>query len=167
MRDAFEEFMAKNYNTFMAYCMAWGQNVADADEIVDEAFVRLYAHWSERSLYDEIHNRKWMYNAIQYIILEYDRKNQKHIAENIEDYTDILIEERTSVGADVGEDLQYAEFVQMIADGLRKNDKTLFYMAYIEEKSYAEICKILGISSQSLRTRISRLKKRIEKILKK
>ena len=48
-----------------------------------------------------------------------------------------------------------------------ESDRELFQLVYVEEKSYSEICEKLKIESQPLRTRISRLKARIKKILKK
>ena len=166
MSESFDSFMKTNYNKFMVYCVSRGQNPTDSDEIVSEAFIRLYAKWSERCFFEEQQNKKWMYNAINYIIKEYYRNNKKHEVENIDDYAEFLPDNRIMSGIDVDENLIYTEFIKNIEQRLSESDRKLFHLAYIQDKSYSDICKELNINNQSLRTKISRLKDRIKKILK-
>ena len=74
MNQIFDEFMAKNYRVFLWYCQNQGQKPEDADEIVGEAFCRLHLIWKQRQDYDEIKNKKWMYNTIDNINKEYIRR---------------------------------------------------------------------------------------------
>lgn len=162
MDEYFEAFMRKSYKKFVSYCISRGENSADADEIVGEAFVRLHIKWSDRCGYDEEHNKKWMYNTIGYIMKEYKKKSRKLEADSIEEHSEYL-----HISTEIGENLRYEELLQTIEQNLSESDKKLFHLAYVEEKSYSEICEELKIENQTLRTRISRLKSRIEKILKK
>ena len=60
MDEYFEVFMRENYRKFVAYCISRGEDFADADEIVGEAFVRLHTKWNERCSFDKDQNKKWM-----------------------------------------------------------------------------------------------------------
>ena len=158
----FDDFMRANYNKFVVYCVSKGQTAADADEIVSEALSRLYSKWIERYHENEATNKKWMNNAIGYIIMEYARMNEKHESDNIDDYTDFLPEK-----TEIDENLKYMELIKSVETGLSESDCKLFHLLYVVGKGYSEICDELNINNQALRTKISRLKYRIEKILKK
>ena len=163
MNLIFDEFMEKNYRTFLWYCIhTKGQKPEDADEIVGEAFCRIHFIWIERKDYDEIKNKKWMYNAIDNIIKEYKKKLKKHLSDNIDDYVDLIPD-----ASSIDENLEYQEYVTAIESELSESDIELFRLCYIERIPYSQICIRLNINDQALRTRISRLKKRIKKILEK
>ena len=163
MNQIFDEFMAKNYRVFLWYCsQPKGQKPEDADEIVGEAFCRLHLIWKQRQDYDEIKNKKWMYNTIDNIIKEYARMRRKHLADNIDDYVELIPD-----ASSIDENIDYQEYVTTIESELSESDIELFRLCYIERIPYSHICKRLKISDQALRTRISRLRKRIEKILEK
>lgn len=162
MKNSFPDFMKANYNIFMSYCRSRGQPYADSDEIVSEAFARLWSKWDERSGAGEALNKKWMYNAIGYIILERQRRPEnQHRSENLDDFAELL-----SDGGEIDELVNYKELVGTIEKALSGSDRELFRLVYIKRANYPEIAEQLNISSQALRTRISRLKDRIEKILK-
>lgn len=163
MNQIFDEFMAKNYRVFLWYCsQTKGQKPEDADEIVGEAFCRLHLIWKQRQDYDEIKNKKWMYNTIDNIIKEYARMRRKHLADNIDDYVDLIPD-----ASSIDENLEYLDYVTAIESELSESDIELFRLCYIERIPYSQICQRLNINDQALRTRISRLRKRIEKILAK
>ena len=163
MKNSFDTFMSKNYQTFFWYCnRTMSQTAEDADEIVSEAFCRMYFIWEQRKDYDEIKNKKWMYHAIDNIIKEYKRKRKKHLSDNIEDYVDLIPD-----AAYIDENIEYQECITAIESELSKSDTEIFRLCYIERIPYSQICKRLNINDQALRTRISRLRKRIEKIVEK
>lgn len=163
MNQIFDEFMKKNYRIFLWYCtQTKSQKPEDADEIVGEAFCRLHFIWKQRKDYDELKNKKWMYNAIDNIIKEYKRNRKKHFSDNIDDYVD-LIPDISSID----ENIEYQEYVTAIKSELSESDIELFQLCYFERIPYSLISKHLNIKDEALRTRISRLRKRIEKILEK
>lgn len=166
MTETFENFMRAYYQLYLSYCISRGPNPMDADEIVNEAFFRLFRKWEERYSFDLQQNKKWMYCTIENVIKEYKRKNRKHASEDIELYAESIPEERYSPLTDAEEKIAYQELVTEIEAGLNEGDKTLFHLAYVEEKSYSEICDTVNVNDQALRVRIFRLRKRIEKILK-
>ena len=158
----FEDFMSRSYRIFCLYCThTRGQKPEDADEIVCEAFARLYRIWGERFGCDERLNKKWMYNAIDYIILEYSRQRRGEQTEPLEDWG-----ERIADPAQIDEDLLYRDYIAGIERELSEDDRALFRCLYIECIPYDALCARLNISSGALRTRVSRLKNRIAGILK-
>ncbi len=154
--------MDEHYKIFVAFCISRQKNHNDVDDIVSEAFERLHEKWAERCKYSESLNKKWMYNAICYIIKEYDRKNKKHSAENIDDYAEILSEE-----SNLEKKERYEMLVETLERGLSDDERELFRLVFIKKKPYSKICEILEINNQALRTRVSRLRKRLQEILQK
>mgnify|MGYP002682141810 FL=1 len=103
-----------------------------------------------------------LYNTIEYIRKEYKKNSRKTEADDIDERSEYLAD-----GTEIDENLRYEELMKTIGQDLSESDRELFQQVYVEEKSYSEICEKLKIESQPLRTRISRLKARIKKILKK
>ena len=124
--------------------------------------MRLHTKWNERCSFDKDQNKKWMYNTIEYIRKEYKKNSRKTEADDIDERSEYLAD-----GTEIDENLRYEELMKTIGQDLGESDRELFQLVYVEEKSYSEICEKLKIESQPLRTRISRLKARIKKILKK
>lgn len=162
MDDLFEKFMQDNYRLFIAFCIARRKSHNDADDIVNEAFVRLHKKWPERCGIAEAYNKKWMYNAICFIIKEFERDDKRYKAENIDDYAEILSEE-----SDLEKKERYEDLIEALEEGLSDGERNLFKLVFIEKKPYPQICSILGINDQALRTRISRLRKRLQENFKK
>ncbi|MBQ7298781.1 MAG: sigma-70 family RNA polymerase sigma factor [Clostridia bacterium] len=158
----FEDFMSQSYRMFYRYCQhTRGQTPEDADEIVSEAFARLYRIWEERQGYDERLNKKWMYNAMDYIILEYSRARQMRPTEPLDAYC-----EQLSDPAQIDDDLNYRDYVAGIERELGDADRELFRLLYIDHTAYSDARARLNISDGALRTRISRLRDRLAVILK-
>ena len=154
MDDLFDKFMREHYRIFVAFCISKQKSHNDADDIVSEAFERLYMKWPERCECSEHQNKKWMYNAICYIIMEYKRDNEDRTAENIDDYMEFLSNESDLKSKD-----RYEDLVEELEQGLSNSERELFKLVFIDRESYPSICEKLGIKNQALRTRISRLRK--------
>ena len=81
----FEQFYKSTYVIMLYYCKAMGQKDEDADEIVDEAFVRMWRAWDRCAELDVESRRKWLYNAIKYVSFERYKKCGP-LVEDIDDY---------------------------------------------------------------------------------
>ena len=137
MDEYFEVFIRENYRKFVAYCISRGEDFADADEIVGEAFVRLHTKWNERCSFDKDQNKKWMYNTIEYIRKEYKKNSRKTEADDIDEHSEYLED-----GTEIDENLRYEELLKTIGQDLSESDRELFQLVYVEEKSYSEVCEL-------------------------
>ena len=101
--------MRNNYRRFYAFCVSRRAGHGDADDIVSEAFMRLYKKWPEIFRYTDEYLIKWMYKAITLIINEYRRNDQKHDTVNLDDYADIL-----TVGNDADKAFRYSDLIESL-----------------------------------------------------
>ena len=70
--------------------------------------------------------------------------------------------------ANFSDNLEYDESIQQLLKAIKKLHETdrSIMLLYLEEKSYAEISEILGISASNVGVRISRAKKTLKQYLK-
>lgn len=61
-------------------------------------------------------------------------------------------------------DIEYDRELQSAMDTLNKFDKALL-MLYLDEKSYAEMSEIMGISESNIGVKINRIKQKLKAIL--
>jgi RNA polymerase sigma factor (sigma-70 family) len=102
----------------------------------------------------------WMYAISRNVCISFRRQQVKRIvAEELWPDTDVIDEE---MGAREKATLQMQEAAkyQTIIDNLNENDRSLLLM-YVEGMSYAEISEKVGISENSLRVTIHRIKRRL------
>lgn len=151
----FNEFHMQNYNIMFRFCKSKGQNEKDAEVITSEAMHRLWLIG--------INDKKWMYKTIQYIIKEYHRKSNANLVENIDDHTYVLSDDGNI--DQIIEIERYIIYIRNIQAQLDENEKELFKLAFIEKISYPEIIENLNITSSTLRSRISRLRKKLRPIM--
>lgn len=157
--------MRDNYKRFYAFCASRrdSHGDTDADDIVSEAFMRLYEKWPEIFRYTDEYLIQWMYKAITLIINEYKRNAPKHDTVSLDDYAEIL-----TTGNDADKACKYNDLIEALENDMSASEKELFRLAFLEGHSHQELCEIFGIKDQALRTRISRLKARMKRtILKK
>lgn len=108
-----------------------------AEDLVQDAFVKLHAHWDE-----VIHPRAWLFRCIRNLALSHirDHKRETPIAEG---------QEFPSQSADPDKTLGKLEAIgtlQLLIAELQEDDRTLISLKYHEGLKYDQISKRTGIS---------------------
>lgn len=142
----------KNYHTALTK--------EDEEEIVLDVFFTL---WKNQNKLD------WNCNISPYISgvtrnLIKKKFRNVHFNESIDDYEELLISESSI-------DLIYAEkeINKIIISSLEKmnfDDKNIFLLYYYEMKSIKEICGIMNISESKAKSKLFRVRKKLNKTLK-
>lgn len=165
----FEQFYKSTYVIMLYYCKTMGQKDEDADEIVDDAFVRMWHAWDRCAELDVEGRRKWLYNAIKYIIRERQKKCAP-LVKDIDDYIDTLEDEAGDRLKAALENGQFDIYIDRIAEILTPIECKLFKSVVVDGLTYRESADKLGIGidyAYVLMTRIrSKVKKSEKDILK-
>ena len=152
----FDELFHDYYQSIYKYCLTIVMNEHTADEVIHEAYVRLWNVWDERSSYPPNLNRGWLLRAVEYIIKEKNRQvgpvDINRIAELIGNDHDVT---------EKNEHLQYEYYIKMARSCLKPRDQELFDLFVLEELTYPEIAERLKIKEVSVRSRITRMRKRL------
>ena len=158
----FEQFYISIYGTMLYYCKSCGQKNEDADEIVDEAFVRMCRAWDRCSALDSIRRKKWIFSTIDNIIRE-RRKKHTPVIEDIDDHIRELEDE---VGDELKrsfENIKFEIYVDRIKEILPPGEWDTFEEIVIKQHDYKEAAERLGRSISVVYLQMERIRKKIEK----
>ena len=158
----FEDFFNSTYAAMLNYCKSRGQKHADADEIVAEAFTRMWRVWDRYADSDTARCKKWLYNAVNYIILE--KRNKSGPPErDIGDYMDSLINEAGDELTAVFEGYKYDIYIDRVRKILTKTEWKWFELIVIEGLTYREAADKLGKSVDNAYVQMTKIRGKIDK----
>ena len=156
--DAHKKIIYKIVNS---YC----QNKEDRKDLEQEIIIQL---WNSFDRYnDEYKYSTWMYRIALNVAISFYRKEKKWSV-NYGYYSEDSILSIVDEGEEEGEaELDYhIKLLQEFINNLNELNKALMLL-YLEERPYAEMAEILGITKTNVATKISRLKLKLKKEFKK
>lgn len=128
-----------------------------AEEIVQDAFLKLHQHWQEVEL-----PRPWLYRCVRNLALNVIRKNKR------EDVSDTL-DEQSGKRERPDEELARLEALGLLRLCLAEmdvRDHEMLQMKYFENQKYAEIAEKLGMSVGNVGYRLHHLLKELAESLR-
>ena len=157
-----EDFFISTYAVMLNYCKARGQKHEDADEIVGEAFARLWRVWDKCVNYDTARRKKWLYNTINYIILErYSQKGPP--TKDLDDYMDSLINEADDELTAAFEGYKYDIYIDRVRKILTATEWKWFELIVVEGLTYKEAADKLRKSIGNAYVQMTKIRGKIEK----
>ncbi|MGN2338794.1 sigma-70 family RNA polymerase sigma factor [Clostridium cagae] len=132
------------------------------DECINDILLGI---WNNIESFDESKGefKNWVAGISKFKCIDYKRKYLKGLEyENIDDLN-------ISTPDNVHEEIVKSELesdIEDILSCLKEKDRELFYKLYIEEKEVNDITKEMGIKREAVYNRLSRGKKKIQKIFK-
>lgn len=156
-QEGFLKLIEQNKGIIFKICHSYCRNKADREDLAQEIIYQLWR--SGQQFNADYKFSTWMYRVALNTAITHYRKDKKnsHVVSMEEDVPDIA---ESSPMASGGEQ-SLAQLQQFISE-LKELDKALMLL-YLEEKSYAEIAAIIGISVTNVATRISRIKATLKK----
>ena len=149
----------------MVYTLAYKivKNREDAEEVAQDTFVKAY-----NALNDFKGDSKfstWLYKIAYYRSLDYLKKNKRRV-----ETTKLDISEEYNIASldDALDALEAKDRTEIIKHAIQKlpgEDSVLITLYYFETLSMNEISKVMGISSNTIKVRLFRGRKRLAKIL--
>lgn len=165
--DAFA-VLVKKYQS-QIHALAW-RKIGDfhtAEDITQEVFLTAYQKLATLTHPDRF--AKWLYVIANNLCVTWLRKqaaqpqlqsltltNPEELAELC--YSEYIEQQRKETGKESDRAL-----IQKLLDKLRENDRTVITLYYLAELSYEEISKLLGVSINTIKSRLSRARQRLKK----
>jgi RNA polymerase sigma-70 factor (ECF subfamily) len=109
---------------------------ATAEDLVQEAFLRLHAHWDE-----VVHPRAWLYRSVRNLALNHLRDHKRESGEEPPETAD---EARGPDGHLAR--LEAAGAVRMLLAEMKEEDRQLIQLKYQQNLKYDQISKRTGLS---------------------
>lgn len=141
------------------FCMVKLKNQEQADDCVQECFFILYEHYRKD---EDIKNvAGFLYKIADNLIKTQWRENQK--AEKIVQID--ALSDTIPAKEDTYSDVDYDVLAEKLLQTLNDNEKELYKLKYIENKSIEEISKELSMNYQAVAKRLSRLRQKVKELI--
>ena len=136
-------------------------NSYDREDILQEIFIKIYVNIND---YDNsLIFSSWVYRITHNYIIDWYRKNKKHISVSLDDDDTKLIyileDENTKIDSQIEHDQDDLEVIKKEIKNLPQDYQEILILKYFDDKSYDEISDILKISISSVGVKINRAKK--------
>jgi len=148
--------MEKNRGIIHKICLMYTSNLADKEDLYQEISLQLWR--SFRTYRSESKFSTWLYRVALNTAISSVRKDRKRI-------------ETVQLGQSdhfVGRDSEQEGMTQMLfkaVSSLNKVDRAIILL-WLEEKKYAEISEVMGISQSAVSVRLVRIRERLKSIMK-
>ena len=141
------------------------RNTSDAQDVVQETFIRLLK--STTPFESDEHMRAWLLRVAINICYDHQKSAwTRHVDTLSESKVSDKGNELTTVSAeDTALRNLYDHPVWNALANLPENLRLVMHLTYIEQRDTAEIARLLGIKSVTVRTRLFRARKRLRVIL--
>ena len=163
--NAFESLIQKYQRQVHAHVLRKIGDFQIAEDITQETFLRVYQKLD--TLNNPAQFSKWLYAIVDHLCIAWFRKNRLqtqsmqeiHISETeAEAYSRYVATEHAKTTADAQRAL-----VKELLTKLKENDRTVITLHYFEEMTSSEIGKFLGISENTIKSRLHRARQRLKK----
>ena len=140
------------------------QDFHHAEEIVQDTFLRVYKKLP--TLKNHYQFAGWLHAIANHLCIDWIRK-QKSVMQSLEDtcleeieessYTQHMLEQRVIEKTEC-----YHELVQELLDKLPENERKVVTLYYLKEMSTKEIGEFMGVSVNTITSRLQRARKRLQ-----
>ncbi len=136
-------------------------NTYDREDILQEIFIKIYRNIND---YDNsLIFSSWIYRITHNYIIDWYRKNKKHISISLDDddtkLLHILEDETSKMNNQDLNDQENLDLIKKEIKNLPEDYQEILILKFFEDKSYDEISDILKISLSSVGVKINRAKK--------
>ena len=149
---AFAAFHAGTSRALRAYVYRVVGNPSDADDIVQEAFLRMLR--ADVPTDDEEHLRRYLYRVASNLIVDRWRHRRHEQGEDV-------MPEQVSARPRYEDDAAVAK----VFGELKSRDRALLWLAYVEGESHEEIASSLGVGRRGVKVMLFRARRRLRDLL--
>ena len=149
---AFAALHARTSRALRAYVYRVVGNPSDADDIVQEAFLRMLR--ADVPAETEEHLRRYLYRVASNLIVDRWRRRRYEQGEDV-------MPEPVSDPPRYEDD---ADVAKIFAE-LKPRDRALLWLAYVEGESHDEIASSLGVGRRGVRVMLFRARRRLRDLL--
>jgi RNA polymerase sigma-70 factor (ECF subfamily) len=149
---AFADFHGRTSRALRAYIYRVVGNASDADDIVQEAFLRLLR--ADAPTENDEHLRRYLYRVASNLIVDRWRRRRHEEGEDAvpePSFTPPRYEDDASVAKIFAE--------------LKPRDRALLWLAYVEGESHEEIASSLGVGRRGVKVMLFRARRRLRDLL--
>jgi RNA polymerase sigma-70 factor (ECF subfamily) len=149
---AFIDLHRETSRALWAYVYRVTGNTSDADDIAQEAFLRLLR--AELDTPNEEEWRRYLYRIASNLIVDRWRRMKRESGEE-------MVVEGSAPGGRLEQDADIAK----IFSELGERDRALLWLAYVEGESHEDMASSLGVGRRSIKVMLFRARRRLRELL--
>jgi RNA polymerase sigma-70 factor, ECF subfamily len=159
---AFEEIVSAFEKPLWSYLVRLLGNREDAEDVVQETFVKVYKHLSTIDSSKSV--KSWIYTIATNTAYDFLRKRKRESTTELDDEFETNTQHPAYYSMSIEENIETKDVSAAIdrLDSLYRGPILLYYK---DGFSYEEIAKMLSIPINTLKTRLSRAKKQLATLL--
>ncbi|MFH1687077.1 MAG: sigma-70 family RNA polymerase sigma factor [bacterium] len=169
-RKSFEKEALPHMDALYRTALRLTKNPSDAEDLVQEAFVKAYRFWDKFELGSNC--RAWLFKIMTNIFInQYRSKSRSPVSSNIDDIDDNFLYGQLAVG-EAGSDPEKELFAKVFDDDVKKAIESLpddfrlvVVLSFLEGFSYQEIAEIADLQLGTVKSRLHRGRKLLQKQL--
>ena len=149
----FENLLREHQRIVFKVAGMYARGTHDRDDLAQEIAVQL---WRSFGSFDERRAKftTWMYRVALNVAISHARRARRDPGENFEP---LGMHHAETIGAEMPEEDERLVALRALIAQLDGLNRALIVL-YLEERSYAEIAEVLGISETNVATKIGRIK---------
>ncbi|WP_026496752.1 RNA polymerase sigma factor [Butyrivibrio sp. WCD3002] len=138
----------------LSWCSAMTGDRYEAQELVQEGFLRAIDHFETLESLDFFKKRAWMYQTIKHLFIDDLRKKKREdLSDEMPDFGELRCE------------YTEAEWMQLI-NSLPKDEGKVFVLRYLEDFTSGQIGEMLGMPAGTVRSKLHDAKMHLRELLK-
>ena len=169
-RKAFEEEALPHMDALYRTALRMTKNEIDAEDLVQEAFVKAYRFWDKFELGSNC--RAWLFKIMTNIFInEYRSKSRSPVSVNVDDIDDNFLYGQLAAGG-IDQNPERTLFnkifdddVKKAIEGLPDDFRLVVVLSFLEGFSYQEIADIADLQLGTVKSRLHRGRKLLQKEL--
>ena len=150
----FRAFYSRTAGPLRAYLASASGNRTLADDLLQESYFRLLRADPKTS--DENHRKNYLFRIATNLLRDHFRRRREETGEPA----------LTAASPSHGDRVQLRSDLMAVLGKLRRRDRELLWLAYVEGMSHREIAGVLGLSTASVRPMLFRARQRMAGLLR-
>jgi RNA polymerase sigma-70 factor (ECF subfamily) len=158
LEKEFLQIVNEHQGVILKVCRMYCNTQADAEDLFQEIVLQLWKSWPAFNRTSKVST--WMYRiSLNTAITGFRRSKTRPVFRSLSFEQDNYAEPPP-----LRIDVQYGPDLQAAISRLNKFDRSLLLL-YLDDKPYAEMAEILGLSVSNIGVKLNRIKKKLKELL--
>lgn len=151
-----EQLYTAYYRELVIWCTTMTGDRSQAEDLVQEAFLRALKHEGHLSVLEEKQRRSWLYRTVKNLFIDKIRHASFETVTS-----EVMEESRDSVFEYSYDFLESEQLLQALPD----EEQILFVMRYLQGYNSTELSRIFNLPAGTIRARLSSARKHLKEAL--